>query len=229
MVHHILTKEEAWIGRSEEVMIPIDRTRHEFQFTRNWFKYRNLCTFSTYLAPRFDGSFPIRMIQIGIFEGMDLVWQLQNTCKHTDTKVIAIDPWLDTKKINGPEMENVRKRALHNLKLWRRKVSVHRGMSQDILGNAVKKGALEGIPSGNWDLIIIDGDHCEDVVYEDAVNSFELAKVGGWLMFDDVRNRRYKKRHVIHALKKFLESHGDNLKQAWSHRYCECYEKISDG
>ena len=52
-----------------ERSIPIDYSQHDFQFTRAWFKKRNQSTFSSFLLPKFDGSSPINMVQIGVFEG----------------------------------------------------------------------------------------------------------------------------------------------------------------
>lgn len=169
-------------------------------------------------------DWPINMIQIGVFEGMDLVWCLQNILTHPRSRVIAIDPWAPTTKLDKEYMEGVEARARHNLMApqYAEKVSIIKGFSQDIL----KEMVLNPLHRETFDLIVIDGDHNARPVYEDAVNSFELARPNGWLIFDDVRNRVDKKDHVQDGIKMFLETHGTRVKYEWSHRYVDCYSKI---
>ncbi len=229
-LHRIRTKDEAWAKPEHvtEVSIPIDKSVHEFRFTRNWFRNRNQTTFSTFLPPKFDGSTPVKIIQIGVFEGMDLVWQMQNTLRHPDSKAFAIDPWLETTKLDHAAMDEVHERAIWNLRPYRSKVQIHRGLSQDVLSTAVKAGRLAGVKNGTWDMVVIDGDHRSEAVVKDATLALQLVRPGGWLLFDDVRTQQKKVDEVEVGLRKFLDTWGDSVKQVWSHRFCECYEKVGD-
>jgi hypothetical protein len=120
-------------------------------------------------------------------------------------------------------MDAVEARARHNLSPWADKVSIMKGYSQDILQ---LDGILDEIGADPADLIVIDGDHNRGPVLQDALLSFELAKKGSWLVFDDVRNRVEKPDHVVHGIDDFLQTHGDKVKLVWRHRYCDCYEKL---
>lgn len=169
-------------------------------------------------------DWPINMIQIGVFEGMDLVWCCQQILTHPGSRVVAIDPWAPTTKLDKDYMEAVEARARHNLLAPQctEKVSIVKGFSQRVLADMAKNP----LHRESYDLIVIDGDHNSKPVYEDAVQSFELAKSGGWLVFDDVRNRVDKTDHVQEGINRFIETHGSRVKYEWSHRYVDCYSKI---
>lgn len=203
-----------------EQNIPIDVSHHEFKFTRSWFKSRNQKTWSSFLIPKFGDGRSIKMVQIGVFEGMDLVHCLQNILTHPDSRVVAIDPWLGTTKLDQRYMEECYQRAVHNLSPWHgntNKVNILRRKSEDVLSQ------LEG---NYYDLIIIDGDHNAEPVYQDSIQALRLIKPGGWIVWDDVRNRTFKKNHVLHGLNKFLAEHGNEVKLEWKYRYCDCYSRL---
>lgn len=224
----IISKDDAFRMVDGEVSIPIDMSSYNFRFTVGWFRVRNQVTFSTFLKKRFTGDSPVNMIQIGVYEGMDLVWSLQNILRHGNSRVLAIDPWLATTKKSQDEMEQRYNNAAHNIRPYRKKVELVRGLSQEVLsgiGNAV---SVAGTPvsRGSFDLVVVDGDHNKDAVYQDAVQALSLVKVGGWILFDDVRNKIYKKDHVVHGIQEFTSDY-KNVKLAWYHRYMDCYEKTS--
>lgn len=221
----VITKEEAFAPIEGQVSIPIDLKRHSYEFTRWWFRNRNCSTWSTFLKPKFGDGRSIKMIQIGVFEGQDLVWCLQNILTHEDSKVLAIDPWLATTKLTQEYMDKVEDRAIQNLGFHGDKVYIRKGFSQEIL-NPIAPVWFNPFGYGTVDLIVIDGDHNAGPVCEDALLSFGLLKPGGLLVFDDVRNRVDKSNHVQQGIEKFLSIHGHLVKFEWSHRYCDCYSKI---
>ena len=218
----MITKKEAWKKRPDECSIPVDMTECWFKFTRRWFKFRNQTTFSTFLPKRFPSDQPWKSIQIGVFEGYDLAWQMQNLFRHPDSRVIAIDPWEATTKLDQSYMDAVYDRAKHNLRKWRNQIELVRGYSQEVLKNL----ASQPHEQNSYDLVIIDGDHNAPGVYEDAVWSYELVKPGGWLLFDDVRNQRPKKHHVQEGLDNFMSDYEGRVKRIWYHRFCDCLEKL---
>lgn len=230
MLIEIETKEQAFAPRPEEVRIPIDFSVHNFRFSRRWFIFRNLTTASTYLFPRFDGSFPVNILEIGCWECCETVWLLQNCARHPDSRIVGIDPWTQeaNKKAAPGQMAKVYENAHHNIIPYANKVHLLHGESQKILPEAIKQGHLCDIYVGNFDLIIIDGDHRAEPVYLDAVNSLLLVKVGGWLFFDDVRNRITKRSdHVWHGLRRFLDEFDGRIRRVFSHRYAECFERCN--
>lgn len=209
-----------------EVSYPIDKSQHDFKFTRNWFRNRNQATWSTFLYPRFKALthqpfLQIKMLQIGVFEGMDLVWCMQNICSHPKSRVVAVDPWLPTTKLDAEYMAGVEARARHNLSPWKDKIKIIKGFSQNL--NIVGD---DSCLSNDFDLVIIDGDHDAQPVVSDAILALSLLKPGGWMVFDDVRNRVPKKDHVQAGIDMFLEQYNEQVKLEWRHRYCDCYSKV---
>lgn len=219
-----MTKEQAFAKRNDEVVLPI---KGSYKLRRNWFKHRNQCTFSTFLPRHLEEGKAQKVLTIGVFEGAQEIWLLQQLLRHADSRLVGVDPWLATTKLDQEFMDQAHQNARDNLKQWSRKVHLVRGKSQDVLAEAIKAGNLRGVPMGHFDLVIIDGDHNKEPVYKDAVLSYEMARPGGWLLFDDVENRVEKKDHVKQALRdKFLPEYGDRVQLVWKHRYCECYQKL---
>jgi SAM-dependent methyltransferase len=213
------SKQEAWTPRSDEIRIPLDLKDFKYKFTRKWFIYRNLTTWSSFLPSRFPADQPIKMIQIGVFEGMDLLWCFQNLLKHSQSHVFAVDPWAATTKLDQEYMDSVRDRAHHNLRKYRENITFCQNQSQVVLASFLPQMA------NKFDLIVIDGDHNAPAVLEDARLAYQLLKPGGWMLFDDYHNDHPKKNHVQDGVAQFLEEHGDGVSQEWYHRYCVCYSK----
>lgn len=213
---------QAWYTPDGARNIPIDTSQHDFKFTETWFADRNQETYSTFLPTRFPNDKPWRVLLIGIWEGMDLVWLLQNILGHPESHVTAVDAWLAAGKVSQERMDAVYAAALDNMQPWRtmvyqpKKLIIHRGMSQDILLH-LERG---------YDLAIIDGDHGKGV-YPDACNSFRLLKPGGWMLFDDVRRGKTHSQlgPVSRGLKKFLEHYGRHVDFLWAHRFMNAYAK----
>lgn len=222
----IVSKEEAWKDLPFQRNVPIDHDLGPYHFRRRWFKYRNQTTFSTFLLDKFPSDRPYTMLTIGVFEGAQEVWLMQHVLKHPDSKLFCIDPWHDTGKLDQTFMDEAYVHAKQNLSRWESQINIQRAYSQEIMQWAVNDGAYFGEPLNSFDLVIIDGDHNADPVLVDAKNALAFCKPGGWLLFDDVRNQYYKPDHVQHGLIKFVEQYGNQVRFAWAHRFCDCYEKV---
>lgn len=216
----LISKQQAWERRPDEKRIKLDLTDFKCQFTRRWFILRNLCSWSTFLPDRFPADKPVKMIQIGVFEGMDLLWCFQNILKHPKSHVLAIDPWEATTKLDEEYMKGVLSRAHHNLRKYRDQLTFAINTSQVVLPTLLPQEA------GRYDLIVIDGDHNAPAVLSDANYALQLVKKGGWLLFDDYHNDRPKVDHVQKGVADFLELHGSEVKFEWAHRYCVCFSKL---
>ncbi len=204
-------------------ILPIEK--HSFQFTRNWFLNRNSATFREFIHPEWSGK-PIRYLELGVFEGMSIVWMMQHILTHKDSFSVGIDPWLITSKLSGEVMEEVMKRAFHNTKPFPN-CTLIRGNSVEVLMrmNKYRHGFL-GIKKNSVDLCMVDGNHNNLAVQDDAQRCHKLLRVGGWMLFDDVENDKPKEDHVKQGLNVFIEEYKDKMKLLWKHRYMECYEKI---
>lgn len=223
-----VTDAGAFAEREDEQRIALDRTEHKFEFTRRWFVHRNLSTYSTFLPARFPAKKAHNILHIGVFEGMDLVWICQNLFRNKNSRILAIDPWEKTRKLSPEQMNAVFERARRNLRPWNDRINMIRGLSQDVMISLVSAPTQvcgKTIAAGKWDLIIVDGDHNADPVYADAQNALRLVKPGGWIVFDDVRNRFKKKDHVYHGLIGWLMEQGDDVDLVWAHRHMNCYRR----
>jgi hypothetical protein len=207
-------------------MSKIDLSQHNFQFTKNWFNSRNRRTFQRYVVPVWKGK-PITYMEIGVWEGMSLCFMLQNVLTHPQSKAIAYDPYLFTHKQSPQEMEAVMSRAIHNTEPWRDRCKLIRGCSADILRLMLRRRGFEGIKAGMVDLTMIDGNHNALAVLDDARLVYQLTRVGGHILFDDVCNDIKKYDHVEEGLAMWKQEMGDKVKFLWKHRYMEGYEKVS--
>jgi len=198
---------------------------HAFQFTVRWFLCRNLPTFRELIFPVWAGK-PVIYLEIGVYEGMSLAWMMQYVLAHPDSRAVGIDPWLMSTKLDEVHMEAVRERAFHNLIPWQNKCKLVRGCSSEVLRKMLCRRGWFGIRRNSVDICMVDGDHHELLVLDDARLCFQLVKPGGWLLFDDVENDKKKKEHVRQGLDTFLREFGDRVKLIWKHRYMEAYEKL---
>lgn len=225
---YFLTKDEAFAVRDDAVKIPIEKEGYDFRLNTNWFKRRNLVTWSTFFPKEFSSKKPVNMIQIGVWEGADLVWCLQNILGHPDSRVVAIDPWLEDRKRDQSKVDVIYEHALHNLHYWKKKIHIIKEKSQVALPELIEKGiSIDGKPitKGDFDLIVIDGEHHAPAVYSDAMNSFELIRENGWMVFDDYHNRIRKKHHVQEGVTEFLFDHEQDVDLEWQNRFSLCLKK----
>jgi len=200
---------------------------YEYEFTRNWFRRRNKATFEQFVLPVWKDR-PITWLEIGVFEGQSTVWVLENILTHPKSKLVCIDPWLMMPpKWSEEKIEQVRLRALRNLKPWvdRGKCTVLRALSCMVLDRMVSKG-FAGVRRGEVDVVYIDGNHEELAVLSDARYSFQLLRVGGWLIFDDVEMSRPREHHVKQGLHCFVEEVGQSVRRVFKHRHVEAWEKV---
>ena len=196
----------------------------KYDFTHQWFANRNLADFRTHVLSEW-GDKPIRYLELGVFEGMSMLWMMQRVLTHPDSRAVGIDPWLITRKISAEGMDEVRKRAEYNLFPYRDRCTLIRGNSVEVLRRMRRRRGFAGISTGNLDLCMIDGDHNSLGVLSDARNCFHLLRPGGQVIFDDVDNDKLKKDHVKEGLGQFLEECSDRLELVWEGRYAVCYRK----
>lgn len=196
---------------------------HKFQFTRNWFRNRNKNTFLEFVLPYWKDR-EANVLEIGVFEGMCMVWMLQYL--HPSNQYWGIDPWLETAKLDDEVMEQVRLRAYHNTSPYGARCKLYRANSNEALRRAGRRHGFYGIKKETLDLCIIDGDHTELAVLADARQCLPLVKPGGHILFDDVEAQIKKRHQVKDGLRMFLDESGDAVKSIWKHHYMECFEKL---
>lgn len=134
-----------------------------------------------------DKSQPMIGMEVGCFFGGTSVG-LVNWMKHPESKLICVDPFLDTylpeKSLyehywSAPRWKGQRARFVQTTQHVKSRLIVHQGFSQDILPT------LESQWKNKLAFVFIDGDHRAEAVYKDSVGSFNLLQIGGYLVFDD--------------------------------------------
>lgn len=203
---------------------------YQFQFTRRWFLNRNCDAFREVIVPEWAGK-PIVYLEIGVFEGMSMVWMLQHVLTHPDARAIGVDPHLMTTKLSSETMEQVRARAHHNILPYRwnealkDRCQLIRGNSAEVLRLMLKnRHGYMGIKRESVDLCMVDGDHNELGVLDDCRLVWQLLKPGGWMICDDVENDKEKAHHVKQGLAMFL-AEIPSAELVAKKDYIECYRK----
>lgn len=153
-----------------------DLLHKEFQGTvirlaDNWYNFVDCNEFA---------NKPIVYAEIGTFYGANLFSVANTYGLHKDSKLFAIDPWIDYNEY--PEYKNEQPKIydsfVNNLISFKdsNKINVRRGFSHERLPEFL---------DNSFDMIYIDGNHEPEYVLEDAVLSFRKLKIGGYLIFDD--------------------------------------------
>jgi predicted O-methyltransferase YrrM len=123
---------------------------------------------------------PITYLEIGCADGGNAIHIANSYCKHPQSKIYCVDPWMDYEEY--PEYKGQQDIG------WRTfnkniqnsghisKFVVNRGFSDDVVPT---------FQDEFFDLIFVDGNHETDYVYRDGVMSLQKAKKGGYIVFDD--------------------------------------------
>ena len=132
-------------------------------------------------------------LEIGSFEGLTSNYIVDNILSD-DGKLICIDPLTDTYLVENLSENDIEHnnngwkyfngqydRFIENTKnnLESKKIELYRELSSEALPKLKEKY------KDKFDFIYIDGDHRDFAVYFDAVNSFEICKPNGYILFDD--------------------------------------------
>jgi cephalosporin hydroxylase len=110
-----------------------------------------------------------RYLEIGTYEGGSLLWAMENVFLNGSCRADVIDPFF-LPRTREVFFRNIQAAGLLN------RICVYEQKSREILPN---------LEQDTYDLIYIDGDHRYSSVLFDALNSWPLLRVGGYLVFDD--------------------------------------------
>jgi GR25 family glycosyltransferase involved in LPS biosynthesis/predicted O-methyltransferase YrrM len=122
---------------------------------------------------------PLRVLEVGSFEGRSTCWLLENLLTHPQSRIVAVDSFEGVIGLTEGTKSSVKERFLRNIKATgaAEKVDLAEGQSGDVLRRFR--------PTPSFDLIYIDGNHDARRVLEDAILCWPLLKIGGALIFDD--------------------------------------------
>lgn len=129
----------------------------------------------------FRNEHSYNFLEVGSLEGRSAVWLLENVLQHPRSKLSCVDMWneeIDDNEYSADLMKGIYDRFLHNISPHRQKVDIYRGRSMDALRHP-------RLTEQRFDFIYVDGGHRSRTALEDAILSFALLKVGGFMIFDD--------------------------------------------
>jgi hypothetical protein len=122
----------------------------------------------------------INYLEIGAFYGANLLSVCKLYGNHQDSKLYAIDPWIDYDDYSEykTEQDKIYNTFLNNINNsgFNDKIIIKKGFSNKVL--------LE-FEDNFFDIIYIDGNHEPEYVLEDAVLAFRKLKINGYMIFDD--------------------------------------------
>lgn len=145
---------------------------------------------------------PINYMEIGVFKGENIRDISRSYCKHPDSKIYCVDPWIDYDEY--PEykgkIETIYQQFKKNMETENlsEKIEVHRGFSHNVVPN---------FEDNFFDISFIDGNHETEFVYKDGIVVLPKMKSGGTIIFDD-----YNWPTVKTGVQKFLEENSSQLK-----------------
>lgn len=131
-------------------------------------------------------------LEIGCFEGRTSNYIVDNILTENG-KLICIDPLTDiylNDNLSNIDLEtntNHSKQFKDQYTRFTNNVKEHLESGTIELIRDLSVNAFDNLKDykNKFDLIYIDGDHRPESVYIDAINSFELCKNGGFILFDD--------------------------------------------
>lgn len=152
----------------------------KLQFTQDWFS-RSIPGWTAILTQLSKRGAPLRVLEVGVFEGRSTCWLLANFCKTPQDSITVIDSFEGGIEHKGMELGTLRARFETNVASTGSGacVDVREGYSLPQLACLVSENAAP------FDFISIDASHQAPDVLGDAVLAFQLLKPGGVMAFDD--------------------------------------------
>lgn len=143
-------------------------------------------------------------LEIGCFEGLTTSY----ICDHLladEGRVVAIDPLEDrylTTDLKEKDLQMNKELSSMFKGQYRRFIKNTKGKPVEL----IRKTSREAFPELEdylFDFIYIDGDHRKKEVYNDAIHSFEILKIGGFILFDDYEWREETKEGINRFLNEY--------------------------
>lgn len=129
------------------------------------------------------GKDGLRFLEIGCFEGRATNYMLDNILTGVGSTIDVVDTFGGSREEAGMkwdenyDFDELYNKFVGNISNNKDKVSIHRGMSGDIL--------KKDFEPNTFDFVYIDGSHTAYDVLQDAILVHPLLKSGGIIIFDD--------------------------------------------
>ena len=131
----------------------------------------------------------LQVLEIGAFEGASTTWILDNLMSHPESTLTSIDTFkggIEHQEASSYNISSLEARFRANVSksLQKSKLTILKARSDDALVGLGVKGA-------RFDFIYIDASHVAIDVLHDAVMSWRMLNVGGFMVFDDFTWKGY--------------------------------------
>ncbi|MBP7114583.1 MAG: class I SAM-dependent methyltransferase [Candidatus Peribacteraceae bacterium] len=159
----------------------------QYTFTSDWFS-KHIPLWQEKLIG-LAGKQNVNALEIGSYEGRSAVWLLDNILTASDSRLTCVDTFemtdefrknFERRKIAIPYDADIEGTFDANIQATgaEKRVTKLKGRSAEILYT---------LPLDSFDIVYIDGSHTARNVLTDAVLSWNLLKINGIMIFDDVR------------------------------------------
>jgi predicted O-methyltransferase YrrM len=155
------------------------------KFSADFFTHNIPRISKTIQTMKFESLLPIKMLEIGSFEGRSALWFLENVLQHESSDLICLDTFNGSEEMS-PDLKNTifenfqlnLKTYIDSGKVKFMRSTSYEGLSELLVANNRKY-------NNYFDIIYIDGDHTSWATLQDAIFSFNLLKINGLMIFDD--------------------------------------------
>jgi predicted O-methyltransferase YrrM len=139
----------------------------------------------------FKGKPNVHALEIGAYEGLSVIWQLENILTDPSSSITCIDIFMQ---------DGLEEKFDHNIAVS--------GMANKVIKiKGPSEIMLRDLDIEKFDYIYIDGSHMPKWVLNDAVLSWEILKPGGLIIFDDYRGMFYPEKRFKLTRISFLDNY----------------------
>ncbi|KJX74681.1 class I SAM-dependent methyltransferase [Mycobacterium lepromatosis] len=168
---------------------------------------RNIVVWSDTFSRVFDRKKPVRILEIGAWEGRSTLFLLTY---FTQGHLTAVDTWAgsDEHQHNAPsDLRSLEARFDSNLTPCAARLTKRKGSSLHVLPQLLEE-------EQKFDVIYVDGSHFGDDVLADGITAWRLLEKGGILIFDDFLWPGYPRARAnpAWAINLFLKYHAGEYK-----------------
>jgi predicted O-methyltransferase YrrM len=128
-----------------------------------------------------DSSKELQILEIGVYKGEMSIWFINHLLEHKNSRINLVDTWKGSVEYNE-DFNKVYEEYKENIKYskYPKKVIENRMTSLEFLAKHILK-----YPKPYFDIIFIDACHDSRCVMTDAMLSWKVLKLNGFLVFDD--------------------------------------------
>lgn len=148
-------------------------------------------------------------LEIGCFEGVTSKYICEYLLKGDGCRMIAVDPLQDVYLVENitDEANKMNEEYTYFNGQYDRFLINTQGLPVQLVRKTFAE-AFSELQDFRFDFIYVDGDHREDAVYFDAINSFALLQNGGHILFDDYE---WGNGETKRGIDRFLEEYKENI------------------